>query len=91
MIVPELEPGQECTLTGMTTEGLLRFHAPNLRLALHVTLGTRRSRFPLRVDTLCVLPEELRVLVTSRASFRYRFVAEEVRAVVLQRDSAAQG
>jgi hypothetical protein len=91
MIVPELEPGLECTLTGMTPDGRLRFRVPNLRLVLQVILGTRQSRFPLRVDTLCILPEELRVVVTGRASFRYRFVAEEARAVVLQWDSAQRG
>ncbi len=84
MVVPELVPGSACVLNGMTRQGVLRFRVPDVRIALAVTLGDKQCRFPMRTDTLCVLPEDCRVVLTNRASFRYRFVPEQARTTVLK-------
>jgi hypothetical protein len=79
MVVPALEAGTHCALHGMTPEGVLSFRLAALRLSAQVRLEGRESRFPLRVDTMCVLPEERRLVLTARASFRYRIVAQQRR------------
>lgn len=84
MTAPQAPPGTECVLTGMTPQGTLRFRVPDLSPVLHLRLGGRTSRYPLMLDTLCLLPEGPRVVLTYRASVRYRAVAEQEREAVLR-------
>lgn len=82
--VPELREGDPVVLTGMRPDGApMRFLLPLARLEARVALEDRRYTFPLKADTLCLLPEEGRFAVTYRAGFTYRFVPEEMRVTRL--------
>jgi hypothetical protein len=81
--VPALLGGEDVTLTGMTAGGPFAFTVPSLPLHVEVLLEKRRYSFPIRVDTLCLLPDERRVVLTWRAPFTYRYIREEVRVARL--------
>ena len=84
MIIPELKAGDQVTLTGMTPEGVLRFTIPEIPLQAELSLEEQRFTFPMRVDSLGILPEERRLFLTLRAGFKYRFIPEQVRVIRVQ-------
>jgi hypothetical protein len=81
---PALAPGEVVTLCGMY-ERPLHMAAPQFRVEARLTLGARMSVIPLAIDTVLFCPETQHCEVTWRASFKYRFVPRETRALVLRR------
>jgi len=88
MIFPKVESGTECSLKGMSPEGVLRFSVPRFDPVLTIRIDRNEKRLPMRMDTMCVLTEERRVFLSARASCRYRFVPEQVREARMTWDGA---
>jgi hypothetical protein len=82
--VPSLAGGETVDLAGMTPRGPMRFVVPTSPLHVEVSLADRVYRFPARIDTLGLLPEEGRFFVIHRCGFTYRFVPEEERRARLR-------
>lgn len=83
MMVDELPSGDEISLKGMTPEGLLRFALPNHPIAAVVQLGKATTRFLMRPDTLCLLPDEKKFSIVYRRSVVYPFIPEQKRSITL--------
>ena len=81
MIMPELQLGDQVTLEGMTPEGVFTFTVPDLTLEAELSLEEQPFTFPMRMDTLCLFPEERRFFIALRAGFKYRFTPEQIRVI----------
>ena len=82
--VPSLAGGESVEVAGMTPRSAMRFVIPAAPLHVEVSLADRVYRFPARVDTLCLLPEEGRFFVIHRCAFTYRYAPEEQRLARLR-------
>lgn len=77
--------GTAVTLRAMAPGGPLGFVIPACGLEARVRLGTRDYVLPLTIDTIGIFADERRVRLVHRASFRYRLVRHQERAVRLRR------
>ena len=86
MIMPpgeEPRPGEWIEVAYARPGGHLRFAMPVLAYHVHVQLEDRNYVFPLHVDQIGILTDELRVFFSLRAVFTYRLVKLERRLATL--------
>lgn len=83
MMLPELPLGAEGEVQGMTREGVWRFKLPELYISVVVSLGGATSRFLMRPDTLCLMPDDKRFFLLLRHAFVYPFIPEQKRVTHL--------
>lgn len=76
---PGIRPGDAVTLQGWNAAGALQFKLPKDAFEVEVLLDTRHYRFPARLDTVCILPEEQRFFVVHRCHFTYSLRGGETR------------
>ena len=84
MVIPELRSGDEVILTGMTPDGEFKFKVPQISLEALLSLEDELFPYPMRMDTLCILPEERRFFIIMRAGFKYQFIPEQIRVIRVQ-------
>jgi hypothetical protein len=84
MVIQELRSGEEVVLSGMTPDGEFKFNVPQISLSALLSLEDELFPHPMRVDTLCILPEERRFFIILRAGFKYRFIPEQIRVIRVQ-------
>jgi len=65
----------------MTANGEFTFTIPEISLEAQLSLEDDKYPFPMRIDTLCILPEDRRFVVTWRAGFKYSFIPEQIRVI----------
>jgi hypothetical protein len=90
LICPEGHLGRTLLLTGFDPDGPVRFPLPPERSEpgrrgpyVRVSVGEKRSRFPLHVVTVVAFMPQRALVVTYRGLFRYLMVPEELRAAEL--------
>jgi len=83
LVFSSVEPGTPVRLAGMGPRGALHFAVPNQRLRAVVKLGRRTHEMALRLDTIGVLADLGRVVLSQRCSFRYTLVKHQHRCVTL--------
>ncbi len=81
---PEISPGSEVLVEGMTDNGLLRFSLPRLQAEINVQLGEKKYSNPGRIDTVCLFTEEKKFFLLYRNAFKYKFVPEQKRKTILK-------
>lgn len=84
LIISEVRSGEQVILSGMTPDGEFKFAIPEISLEAQLSLDEDKYPFPMRIDTLCILPEERRFVVTWRAGFKYSFIPEQIRVIRVQ-------
>lgn len=90
LVFTSVDPGTPVRLVGMGPQGALRFVVPNQRLRAVVELGRRSHRLDLRLDTIGVLADLGRVVLSHRCSFRYGLVKHQHRSVTLSREPSGK-
>ncbi len=82
-------PGEEIEITHVRPRGeSLRFSLPALGYHVYVQLAERPYVFPAHLESIVVLPEESRVVLGYKCTFRYRMVPLERRIAVLREGAA---
>jgi hypothetical protein len=84
----EPRPGEWIEITYARSEGSLRFPMPDLAYHVHVQLEDRSYLFPLHLDQIGILVDELRAFFSLRTVFTYRLVPLERRLATLYPGSA---
>lgn len=84
LVLPRAQPGAVVRLRGVRPQQALSFALPSAPARLTVVLGSRRHALSLALDTVGILADEGRVLLSYRASFRYEFVRHLQRAAFLE-------
>jgi hypothetical protein len=83
LVAAKVSPGAPMTLLGVTPAGRLRFHLPSALPQARLRLGDAVHERPLEIDQVGVDVDAGRVFLRYRFPFRYRFIAEQERAVTL--------
>ncbi len=94
MITPpgeEPRPGEWIEVTYARPGDHLRFAMPELAYHVHVQLEERSYLFPLHLDQIGILADELRVFFSLRTVFTYRLVPLERRLATLHAGPAPGG
>ncbi len=84
LVFPEVPPGTEVAVAGMTPDAAFAFRLPDLRASVTVRLEDREYRPAGKVDTLMIFPDEGRIVVLHRTPFKYRVIPEEIRTARLE-------
>jgi hypothetical protein len=83
LVFESLSAGASFHLTGMTPNGHLAFHVPDISISMEFLLDQRKVDRNLRLDTVVVLPDEMRLYCVYRLLFNYEFVPETTRTARL--------
>ena len=81
MRLPAYPAREPLELVGMHPAGVWKFNLPEVAACVLLDLGGIDYELPLQTDTLCLFPEEDRLVVVSRRALVYQFRSERRRTI----------